>query len=165
MLLTYKGESQFSTFIGGSVSIVIIVAVAYYFVTSIFTMVNRQNSNNTLSTKVIDLNTEDQDYYLEDYGFMFGISITDISGNPFPLDPTLFTLEINQGTTVEEGNHYDNQETSLGYKVWDPSELEKFNPKYISRGLNASLYCPKNKRCIKKVLNIKNNYFNFKILS
>ena len=94
MIPTYKGETHFSTFIGGSVSIIVIAAVVYYFITSVFTMVNRKNSNNTLSTKVIDLNTEDQDYYLDDYGFMFGISITDITGTALPLDPTLYTLEI-----------------------------------------------------------------------
>ena len=98
-------------------SIVIIVAVVYYFITSIFTMINRENSNNTLSTKIINLNTDDQEYYLNDYGFMFGVSITNINGSPFQLDPTLFTLEITQGTTVKSGDHYENQRISLGYKI------------------------------------------------
>ena len=95
------------------------------------------------------MNTDDQEYYLNDYGFMFGVSITNINGSPFQLDPTLFTLEITQGTTVKSGDHYENQRISLGYKIWDMNEISNINPEYISRGLNASLYCPQNKRCIK----------------
>ena len=71
------------------------------------TMINRTNSNNTLSTEVINLNSNDQNYYLYDYGFTFGVSITDTDGRPVPLDPTYFTLEISQTTTIEL-NGYDN---------------------------------------------------------
>ena len=90
---------------------------------------------------------------------MFGISITDINGIPFQLDPTLFTLNINQATTVKEGNHYENQRTSLEYKIWDSNDLKNINPEYISKGLNASLYCPQNKRCIKGHQNKNNDFF------
>ena len=63
IMFTYKGESSFSTFFGGLVSIVILSIVAAYFGYLMQIMVNRQSSNNYLSTEIVDLTTEDQDYY------------------------------------------------------------------------------------------------------
>ena len=67
IMLTYKGQSSFSTFIGGITSICILSLIAVYASFLFQTMINRQNSNNTLSTEVVDLITDDQDYYLDDY--------------------------------------------------------------------------------------------------
>ena len=80
-------------------------------------MVNRTNSNNSLSTEVVDLTTYDQNYYPVDYGFAFGVAFTDTSGIPITLDPTYFTLDISQAYTVKVGNYYSFQKTSLGYKL------------------------------------------------
>ena len=63
IMFTYKGKSSFSTFFGGLVSIVILSIVAAYFGYLMQIMVNRQSSNNYLSTEIVDLTTEDQDYY------------------------------------------------------------------------------------------------------
>ena len=67
IMLTYKGQSSFSTFIGGFTSICILVLIAVYASFLFQTMIYRQNSNNTLSTEVVDLITNDQDYYPVDY--------------------------------------------------------------------------------------------------
>ena len=80
-------------------------------------MINRTDSNNTLSTEVINLNTNDKNYYLFDYGFAFGVSITGTDGSPVPLDPTYFTLDIGQATTYEDNNGYHNFKSANKY--WD----------------------------------------------
>ena len=95
ILFTYKGDSQFSTFFGGFVSIAILSAVGVYLSILIQIMVNRDNSNNNTSTKMINLNSDNTQYHLSsDYGFSFGVSITDIKGKVIELDPTIFNLVI-----------------------------------------------------------------------
>ena len=116
-MFTYKGESQFSTCFGGFVSILIIGAVSVYLSLLGKTMINRETSFNTLSTEVLDLSLNSQDYYLADYGFYFGVALTDIFGKAKPLDPTLFTIEFTQGTTIKLGDYYQFKRTQLGYKL------------------------------------------------
>ena len=62
IMFTYKGESSFSTFLGGLVSLIILVIVAVYFGFLVQVMVNRQNSNNSLSTEVVNLSIDDNMY-------------------------------------------------------------------------------------------------------
>ena len=61
-MFTYKGESSFSTFLGGFISLIILAIVTAYTGVLMQTMVNRQNSNNSLSTEVINLSTDDRVY-------------------------------------------------------------------------------------------------------
>ena len=105
-MFTYKGNSEFSTLFGGLVSLAILSLVGVYFLFLMQTMINRSASNNTLSTEVINLNTEDQNYYLYDYGFRFGVSITDGNGSPINLDPTYFALNILQSSTYKSSDGY-----------------------------------------------------------
>ena len=63
IMFTYKGESSFSTFLGGFTSLIILTIVAVYTGFLVQVMVNRQNSNNSLSTEVVDLNIHDENYY------------------------------------------------------------------------------------------------------
>ena len=62
-MFTYKGESSFSTLLGGLVSIVILSVVGVYFVILIQAMMNREKSNISKSTSEVDLSLEDQEYY------------------------------------------------------------------------------------------------------
>ena len=80
-------------------------------------MINRESSKNTLSTEIIDLSLNSQDYYLVDYGFYFGVSLTNLLGQATPLDPTYFTLEFSQSTTENVGNYYKFKSTQLGYQL------------------------------------------------
>ena len=106
IMFTYKGNSEFSTLFGGLVSLAILSLVGVYFLFLMQTMINRSASNNTLSTEVINLNTEDQNYYLYDYGFRFGVSITDGNGNPVVLDPSYFKFDIVQSTAYKSSEGY-----------------------------------------------------------
>ena len=63
IMLTYKGESSFSTVMGGLVSLAILTVVGIYTGFLMQTMVNREKSNNSLSTEVVDLITNDENYY------------------------------------------------------------------------------------------------------
>ena len=63
IMLTYKGEASFSTFLGGLVSIIIFLIIGIYGAYLLQIMINRQNSNNSLSTEVIDLSISDENYY------------------------------------------------------------------------------------------------------
>ena len=63
IMFTYKGQSSFSTFFGGLVSLWIFIFIGIYATFLTQTMIYRQNSNNSLSTEVVDLITNDQDYY------------------------------------------------------------------------------------------------------
>ena len=62
-MFTYKGESSFSTFLGGIISLIIFVVIAVYTGFLMQVMVDRQNANNSLSTEVIDLIHENEVYY------------------------------------------------------------------------------------------------------
>ena len=116
-MFTYKGESQFSTCFGGFVSILILGAVSTYLSLLGKSMINRETSFNSLSTEIMDLSLNSNDYYLADYGFYFGVSITNLLGQATPLDPTYFTLEITQGTTEKVGSYYKFKRTQLGYQL------------------------------------------------
>ena len=62
IMFTYKGESSFSTFLGGLVSFIIFTLIWVYSVIQFQVMINRQNSNNSKSTAVVDLITQDEFY-------------------------------------------------------------------------------------------------------
>ena len=62
IMFTYKGESSFSTFLGGFISLIILAIVTAYTGVLMQTMVNRQSSNNSLSTEVVNLSTDDKVY-------------------------------------------------------------------------------------------------------
>lgn len=145
IMFTYKGESQFSTWFGGFVSILILWAVGVYLSILGKSMIYRESSKTSLSTEIIDLSLNSQDYYLADYGFYFGVSITNLKGQATTLDSTYFTLEFTQSTTVKDGNYYSFNRTQLGLKLWSESDLFISNKEYLSRGLNAALYWPSNK--------------------
>ena len=113
--LTYKGESAFTTFFGGFVSLIIFTIVGIYSVFLLQIMINRKNSNNSKSTEVVNLNTSDEDYYPFDYGFAFGVTLTDVYGKPTPLDSRYFTLQISEGTIDKTTGNATL--TSLGYKL------------------------------------------------
>ena len=55
IMLTYKGETSFSTFFGGVVSLMILSIIWVYSIFLLQIMFNRQNSNNSKSTSVVDL--------------------------------------------------------------------------------------------------------------
>ena len=144
--LTYKGESSFSTFLGGFVSIIIFTIVGIYSGFLLQVMTNRQNANNSKSTAVVDLNIRDEDYYPFDYGFAFGVTITDTDGMPLVLDPTYFTLQISENTFIKINGYYTPKYSDLGYKLWDATDMPGMNAEYLARGLSSSMYCPVNKR-------------------
>ena len=152
-MFTYKGESQFSTSFGGFISLAMLAAVSVYMTIQVQTMMSRSSANNTLSTSVINLNIEDSNKTLVNYGFAFGVSVTDTNGRPLTLDPTYFTLDISQVTTKKVSGYYDFVYTSLGYKLCDSNDLPGLSAEYIQRGLSSSLYCPVNKQ-----YNVAGNY-------
>ena len=117
IMFTYEGDSAFSTFVGGATSLVIFAIVFVYGIFLLQDMVNRQNSNNSKSTAVVDLITQDEDYYPTDYGFAFGITVTDAYGRPLVLDPTYFTLHFAESTFKQIGGFYQPIFTDLGYKL------------------------------------------------
>ena len=63
IMFTYKGESSFSTFFGGLVSIIIFASMMVYSALLVQVMINRENSINSLSTEVVDLTFHDENYY------------------------------------------------------------------------------------------------------
>ena len=67
IMFTYKGESSFSTFLGGLISLLILAIIAIYSGYLVQIMVSRQNSNNSLSTEVVDLAIKDENYYPASY--------------------------------------------------------------------------------------------------
>ena len=121
-------------------------------------MINRQNANNSKSTEVVNLNTQDEDYYLFDYGFSFGVLITDTDGVPITLDPSYFTLQIAEGTFVPYGSTSTANLTNLGYKIWDLNDLPGLSKEYLERGVNSFMYCPVNKRFRVAGNYLSNNY-------
>ena len=61
--LTYKGHTSFSTLLGGIVSMCILTSISIYTIILFISMINRHNSNNSLSTEVVNFISNDEDYY------------------------------------------------------------------------------------------------------
>ena len=142
--LTYKGNDKFTTFFGGVVSIFIMALLFVYGISLFVIMFNREDSSKSKSTEYRNLREYDHDIYPYEKGFRFTVSLTNVISQPIPLNPSLFTLEIYQGTYYNDGTSVQFTETSLGYEVCD---LEKELPGVdydISRAALANLYWPKN---------------------
>ena len=71
IMFTYKGETSFSTFIGGFISLLILAIIAIYSGYLVQVIVSRQNSNNSLSTEVVDLTVKDENYYPASFQIKF----------------------------------------------------------------------------------------------
>ena len=158
IMFTYKGDSSFSTFLGGFVSLIIFTVIGVYSAFLVQVMINRSNSNNSLSTEVVDLTTNDENYYPTNYGFAFGVAFTDAWGNPLTLDPTYFTLSIVQNTVVNDNGVYKIKGTDLGAKLCDSTDFPNLSSQYKSRSLNSALYCPVNKNYKLAGNYLANNY-------
>ena len=144
ILLTYKGNDKFTTFFGGVVSILIMALLFVYGVSLFIIMINRADSSKSKSTEYRNLREYDHDIYPYEKGFRFTVSLTNVISQPIPLNPSLFTLEIYQGTYYNDGTSVQFTETSLGYEVCD---LEKELPGVdydISRATLSNMYCPIN---------------------
>ena len=63
IMFTYQKESKFSTFFGGCISLAILIIVGVYFVLLFKVMANKERSNNSVSTNIVDLSTNDQSYH------------------------------------------------------------------------------------------------------
>ena len=63
IMFTYKGKSSFATLLGGFVSLAIFSVVGVVTVFLFQSMLNRQRSNNTKSSEVVDLIKNDESYY------------------------------------------------------------------------------------------------------
>ena len=94
-MFTYEGDSKFSTSFGGFVSIGILSAVWVYLYTLVITMIKRDNSTFNISTEIVNLSSDTTQYKLfNDYGFAFGVSVTNYKGKSVALDDSYFTLKI-----------------------------------------------------------------------
>jgi len=108
-------------------------------------MINRADSNKSISSEFRNLNVYDSDIFPHNKGFMFGVTFTNELSVPIPLDPSYFTLEITQGFQTLTGNSTTSNEVDLGYELCD---IDKDFPSFSGNNekINlANIYCPKNK--------------------
>ena len=89
---TYKGNASYKTFIGGLYSITILLLIAAYAYILTDTMLSRKRSNVSVSSEVIDLNSDTEVHYPGLNDFYFAFAITDDHGNLYELDPTLYSI-------------------------------------------------------------------------
>ena len=58
-------------------------------------MIERKDSTFNISTEILNLSSDSTQYKLfNDYGFSFGVSITDYEGKSVDFDKTYFNLSI-----------------------------------------------------------------------
>ena len=59
------------------------------------TMVYRENSSFNISTEIMNLNADQTEFHLyNDYGFAFGVSLTNYNAEPIELKPEVFTMTV-----------------------------------------------------------------------
>ena len=116
---TYKGKDKFTTYFGGIVSIFIMGLWFTYGVSLFIIMINRSDSSKSISTEYRNLAEYDEDIYPYESGFRLMLSVTSMDSLPIPLDPSVLTLHIVQGTYVNFGTTVEFVETELGYELCD----------------------------------------------
>ena len=75
IMFTYKGKSSFATLLGGFVSLAIFLIVGVFTVFLFQSMIERQKSNNTKSSAVVDLIKNDQSYYPVEFIYQMNNSL------------------------------------------------------------------------------------------
>lgn len=92
---TYQGKSNFKTFCGGVYTIMVIVMIIMYGIILFKGMINRNRSNVSLSTKIVDLNVDTRVHYPGLNGFDFAIAFSNDYGQTVALNESIVTLHIN----------------------------------------------------------------------
>jgi len=108
-------------------------------------MINRADSNKSISSEFRNLNDYDSDILPHSKGFMFGVTFTNQFSVPIPLDPSYFTLQFIQGYQTFTGSSIILNEIDLGYEICD---IERDFPSYtgnLDKAKFVNAYCPKNK--------------------
>ena len=100
-------------------SAIVALLMIVYSITLLTTMVNREESTNTLSKEIIDLSIDPNIYYPYDQDFEIAFAFTSSRGVPFEIDETIFNFDISQeifDRTSDDGDLVITS-TSLGIEL------------------------------------------------
>ena len=142
---TYKGEEEFKTFIGGVMSLFAFVILVIYAQLMIRVMLDRNDTNKSISTSVTNLYDDTDEVLLEnttfDFAFKFiGIDYADLT------NPSLFDLTLTQVkyTRDSDGVWQFSNET-IEYENCT-NDMFKYDNKQQLTQIDFSTYiCPKTK--------------------
>jgi len=115
--LTFKGKDTFKTLFGGIMSMLILSLCATYGISLLLIMINRGDSNKAVNTEFRDLFTNDQNVFPHEKGFRLGVALTNSRSQSIAIDPSFFTLKIDQGTFIYTGTSVSVQYTDLEYEL------------------------------------------------
>jgi len=115
--LTYKGKSSFTTLFGGIVSMTIMALCITYGASLFLIMINRGDSNKSVSSEFRNLNEFDQNIFPYQEGLKIAIAFTNGFAQPITIDPSYFTLQFYQGTYINDGTSVSYQRIDLGYEL------------------------------------------------
>ena len=143
--LTYQGDTEYKTNIGGCTSIIVILIIYYYAAILLRSVINREQSTVTVNTIQTDLTYDPTSYNIGQNGFTFGVALVHSNGSDIMLDPTVVDLQMDQVTWRgdEIGDGHVATPSSISYGLCDPTDFENLNEETLGH-LNvwSEYYCP-----------------------
>ena len=94
--LTYKGNHSFKTLFGGIVSTIILILMILYGIMLFIQMVNRDNTNKSKNSIVIDPEEKAQYYHIGTNNLSFAIYLSQASDKTPFIDESYFNISITQ---------------------------------------------------------------------
>ena len=137
-----NGNDCFKTLFGGIVSIFIWIIVVLYSISLFVTLINRQESNNSINKNFINLEFDDTHYRPYEDGFMFGIAFHDTLRNPLEIDQSMINLDFTRISQYRD----ENEEMTRNYTSFEAVKCADQFP--ISESFKKEgrvfyhLYCP-----------------------
>ena len=100
--LSYKGKDTFPTLVGGIYSLIILGLLVTYGYILFLRMHNRESSQITKTTTVVNLNNNPDEHFVGRNGIMIAVLVT-LGGNDQPQlpDQTLFSFVFEQGIFID----------------------------------------------------------------
>ena len=143
--LTYKGDTEFKTCIGGCTSIFVTSIILYYAALLLKILINREESNVSVNTIQTDLTYNPVSYNIGRAGFTFGVALVHNNGSDLMNDESLLTMDIEQVTWVgaEIGDNHTAFANKINHSVCDVSDFSNLNSRTLdSLNVFSEYYCP-----------------------
>ena len=165
--LTYDGEGEFKTGIGGFVSVIVTLILLAYSIQLFKVLVMRESATVTKNTVQTDLTYDPTRHELSQNGFDFGVALVHSDGTDIMNDPDYVSVTMSQltwtGDTVGDGHAQSAR--SFDYQLCDPSSFQNLDQFALTTlKVYEQYYCPKERNLVVSGNLISTEYNYVKIL-
>ena len=135
---TYKGKDQYKTFIGGVISIIMLIIALLYGVNLFIIMIGRDNTNTTVSTIIKDLSNDSEVIELNKSKFQLAFSVTYNGLERITQNNSYFTIAFNQHSFDSENRN----RSEISYSVWGDRFNYDFPLQSTADVVSSEFLCP-----------------------